>query len=93
MILNKVVLTNIGVFSGIHSIDLTPGVDAEQPRPVILIGGMNGAGKTTILDSIKLCLYGNEVFNGNLTEGRYRDFLQERIHRSNLNVPASHASI
>ena len=93
MILNKVSLTNIGVFSGTHSIALNPGINPEKPRPVILIGGMNGAGKTTILDSIKHCLYGKEVFNGNITEGGYREFLRERMHRSDLNVPASHASV
>ena len=93
MILNRVTLTNIGVFSGVHCIDLHPGMEPEQSCPIILIGGMNGAGKTTILDSIKLGLYGKEMFNGSITEAQYREFLRDRMHRSNINVPASHSAI
>ena len=93
MILNRVTLTNIGVFSGVHCIDLHPGMEPEQSCPIILIGGMNGAGKTTILDSIKLGLYGKEIFNGSITEAQYREFLRDRMHRSNINVPASHSAI
>lgn len=58
MIINEVQLTNIGAYRGTNSIDIRP-VDGKN---VILIGGENGAGKTTFLNAIKLGLFGSYGF-------------------------------
>jgi DNA sulfur modification protein DndD len=55
MIFDAISLQNVGVFQGDHEIELTP---PNKNKPVVLIGGLNGCGKTTILESLLLVLYG-----------------------------------
>ena len=63
MKIDKVILQNIGVYVNRNEFDL------KTERPIILIGGMNGRGKTTLLDSIMFALYGRRgVENGLLLE-------------------------
>ena len=54
MKIKELTLTNIGPFVGRHTIDFTTG----GGKNIVLIGGKNGAGKTTVLKSIKIGLYG-----------------------------------
>ena len=54
MIFNELILHDFGVFGGRVAIDLTP---KDATRPVILFGGLNGRGKTTILDAIQIALF------------------------------------
>jgi DNA sulfur modification protein DndD len=56
MILKSVILHNYTAFEGTQEINLTPTGNDEQN--IILIGAMNGSGKTSLLESVKLCLYG-----------------------------------
>jgi DNA sulfur modification protein DndD len=56
MILKKILLHNFSAFEGSQEIDLTPTGNPEQN--IILIGAMNGSGKTSLLEAVKLCLYG-----------------------------------
>jgi DNA sulfur modification protein DndD len=35
--------------------------ESTPERPLFLIGGMNGAGKSTIMEAIHLCLYGGKI--------------------------------
>jgi DNA sulfur modification protein DndD len=86
VILDKLVLQNIGTFAGRHSIDLAP---RSSNKPIILVGGLNGAGKTTFLESIHLALYGTLAqLNGRRT-GSYENYLGGLIHRG---TPASSSS-
>lgn len=77
MIIDELSLTNFGLFNGHQSIALTP---ASPEKPVILFGGLNGGGKTTLLDAIQLCLYG--AFAKTSTRGtlKYSDYLERCIH-------------
>lgn len=78
MILDTIVLDNFGVYGGRQSIVLTP----EKPnKPIILFGGMNGGGKTTLLDAVQLAFYGAKARCSNRGKLPYRDFLREAIHR------------
>ncbi len=93
MLLNKIIVNNLGVFSGRHVIDLTPRVYKEKVRPIILFGGMNGSGKTTIFDAIKLCFYGAEAFEST-KDAVYKKYLKEKINSSNNSlIKAANASI
>jgi len=76
MIINKIVLNNFGVFKGQHELLLYPD---HQFKPIIIIGGMNGAGKTTVFNAIKLCLYGSHIFKNN---NDYSKYIKDKIHRS-----------
>lgn len=78
MILNRLVLRNIGTFAGSHVIDLTP---PSKERPIVLIGGLNGAGKTTIMESIQLALYGSLFHASSRRTGSYENYLRGLIHR------------
>ena len=46
MIIKKLVLNNFGVYSGSNIFEFS------GKKPIVLIGGMNGRGKTTILEGI-----------------------------------------
>ena len=82
MQLTELILHNVGVYYGKQMVDLrtSPG------RPVILIGGLNGCGKTTFLDALKLVLYGHRARLSNRNGQSYEEFLRETISRR---VPAS----
>lgn len=83
MIISELVLHNVGTFAGRHAINLAP---PSQARPIILVGGLNGAGKTTILESIQLALYGPLWHSSTRRAGSYDSYLRSLIHRG---VPAS----
>ncbi|MCV2491670.1 DNA sulfur modification protein DndD [Geodermatophilus sp. YIM 151500] len=83
MILDELVLHNVGTFAGRHAIELTP----PSPRkPIVLIGGLNGAGKTTILEAIHVALYGPLAPVSGRHSGSYENYLRGLIHRG---VPES----
>jgi DNA sulfur modification protein DndD len=79
VILDELVLHDVGVFAGRNQITLTP---PGRSKPVILIGGLNGAGKTTILDAIHLALYGPLSSPAGRRSGSYDAYLRSLIHHS-----------
>lgn len=81
MILNELTLTNFCVYRGEQSIDLQPESRKGKNRPIVLFGGINGGGKTTILDAIQLVLYGNRATCSKKNEKNYEQFLRESINR------------
>ncbi|HEY9872498.1 MAG TPA: DNA sulfur modification protein DndD, partial [Candidatus Obscuribacterales bacterium] len=81
MIFLELVLQNFGPYLGKQTINLRPETDNEL-RPIILFGGMNGGGKTTLMDAIRLALYGQRAqcsTRGNLS---YSDFLTQSVNRN-----------
>ncbi|BAZ20036.1 hypothetical protein NIES4073_09090 [Kalymmatonema gypsitolerans NIES-4073] len=80
MIFIELVLENFGPYCGRQVINLYPKTDKENSRPIILLGGMNGGGKTTLMDAIRLALYGARAqcsTRGNLS---YGDFLTQCVN-------------
>jgi DNA sulfur modification protein DndD len=77
MILDNLVLENVGTFRGKQTLALTP---PSPQKPVILVGGLNGAGKTTILESIHLALYGSLSLMPGRRTGSYENYLRSLIH-------------
>ena len=61
MIFTKLVVNNFGPYKGEHLFDLKPEMDGVNTKPVILFGGLNGSGKTKLLEAIKIVLYGSAV--------------------------------
>lgn len=80
MIFLELVLQNFGPYAGKQIINLNPRIDEDNIRPIILLGGMNGGGKTTLMDAIRLALYGQRAqcsTRGNLS---YSDFLNQCVN-------------
>jgi DNA sulfur modification protein DndD len=83
MLLEEVVVHNFGAYRGRHTIALSP---PAPDKPVILVGGLNGTGKTTLLDALQLALYGNLARCASRGSLNYNEFLQRSINRT---VPPS----
>jgi DNA sulfur modification protein DndD len=78
MIFQELVLENFGPYKGRQVFNLRPG---KEQQTIILFGGMNGGGKTTLMDAIRLALYGHRApcsTRGNLS---YPEFLKQCINR------------
>lgn len=71
MIFNKLQIINFGIYQGEHSINL----EVERDKPIILLGALNGVGKTTFLDAIQLVLYGKHARCSNRVGTAYGAFL------------------
>ena len=57
MIFKKIELHNFGIYCGDHELQL----DKLADKNITLVGGMNGRGKTTILDAIFITFYGKRA--------------------------------
>lgn len=68
MIIKKLELHNFGVYALTNTFEFT------GEKPIVLIGGMNGRGKTTFLEAILLALYGTNSFAYN--ESNYKSYGQ-----------------
>lgn len=82
MILENLTVTDFRVFQGRHSFDLSPRVKYGKKRPVVLFGGLNGAGKTTVLTAIRHVLYGKQILGSGVSNKAYEAFLDASIHRA-----------
>src|SRR5579862_109999 len=82
MIFTNLSITNFGVYRGQYDFELRPRTWEGENRPVILFGGKNGAGKTTILEAIRLCLYGRGALGTRIRRIDYETYIRQRINRS-----------
>lgn len=80
MILNQLTLTNFCIYQGEHVFDLAPGTRRGRPAPIVLFGGINGGGKTTLLDAVQLVLYGKRSRCSKRGDKGYHDFLLDCIN-------------
>lgn len=71
MIFKQLRIQNFGIYQGHHLIDL----EISEDKPVILLGALNGGGKTTFLDTIQLVLYGKHAKCSNRAGTAYGAFL------------------
>ncbi|MFC1876238.1 DNA sulfur modification protein DndD [Thermodesulfobacteriota bacterium] len=79
MILDEITIHNFGVYNGRQTISLMP--DSDK-KPVILIGGMNGVGKTTLMDAFQLSLFGKLANCSNRGSLAYDKYLRKSIHKA-----------
>jgi DNA sulfur modification protein DndD len=82
MIINRLWMENFGLFPDKQEINLQP----EKGKRIILIGGKNGNGKTTLFEAIRLCLYGHLILEKKPTKSAYQNFLVSRIHHDPNNI-------
>lgn len=88
MIIRKLRLENFGIYNGSHEINLCP--DSRE-RPIVLFGGLNGGGKTTLLDAIQIALFGKLSRCSSRGTLAYEEFLRRCI--SNTAAAGSGASV
>ena len=79
MIFKSLTLENFRVFEGVHHVDLS----VKDGEPIILFGGLNGSGKTSILTAIRLALFGKSSLDNVKTKKEYEEELRGFIHKSN----------
>ena len=77
MIFKKLILHNFGIYKGRHEFVLAPPTD---DKPIVLLGGLNGGGKTTFLHAVQLALYGKFANCVSQTSGGYDYALAEFIN-------------
>ncbi|MDD5247538.1 MAG: DNA sulfur modification protein DndD [Rhodocyclaceae bacterium] len=87
MILDSIILENFGAYGGRQEAMLTP----APGKPIVLFGGLNGGGKTTLLDALQLALYGPKARISNRGRHAYKDYLRQSIHRAS--DPSDGASV
>lgn len=84
MIIKKLRLHNFGVYAGDNEFIF------KGEKPVVLIGGMNGRGKTTFLEAILLALYGSNSFAYVESETKsYLHYLRAFVNRSSADQTCS----
>lgn len=76
MKINRVTLYNFSSYVGKNTIAL----DTHDEQNIILIGGNNGAGKTSFFTAIKLALYGPQCFRFQDKNNRYTARIKELIN-------------
>lgn len=79
MILGTLTLTNFSAFGGTQSIDLMP---KDSQHPIILIGGLNGAGKTSLLTAVRLALFGKRLVQVDKSISNYTQLLRELAYEN-----------
>ncbi|MDO5516186.1 MAG: DNA sulfur modification protein DndD [Clostridium sp.] len=77
MILKKVILSNISSYEGYNEFNFS----VTDDKNVILIGGKNGAGKTSLFNAIKLGLYGPLNYNYQNAHSQYLGKIKEVINK------------
>lgn len=80
MVFDYITLQNFGLYAGSQTMTLTP---PSPNKPIVLIGGLNGGGKTTFLDALQLCLFGPHARISNRGSIPYQEYLSRSIHRGN----------
>ena len=79
MIINRLTVHNFGVYAGTNIFEFT------HERPIVLIGGMNGRGKTTFLEAILLTLYGsNSIAYKESKYNSYNQYLRSYVNKNYL---------
>ena len=82
MQITKLVLDNFSSYEGKTMFDFT----VKKKRPIVLIGGLNGAGKTSIFTAIKIALYGPLAFgytgNNAFYSKKIRGFINDKAFQT-----------
>ena len=80
MIFENLLVNNFGVYTGRQEFNLSP----DKKKPVILIGALNGSGKTTFLQAVDFVLYGRQSNIFQSSKLSYDNFLKKNINKENF---------
>jgi DNA sulfur modification protein DndD len=76
MNIQRLTLENFGPYNGVHKIDFS----TTPERPVVLVGALNGGGKTSMLEAIKLVLFGRSASIARVGPAGYKAYLRSAIN-------------
>lgn len=77
MIINRLTMHNFGVYAETNTFEFS------HRKPIVLIGGMNGRGKTTFLEAILLSLYGaNSIAYKESKYNSYNQYLRSYVNKN-----------
>lgn len=79
MNIESLTLNNIRNYRGNNVINFSN--NKNKNKNITLIGGLNGAGKTTALESIKLCLYGKKYNGNSLSKKEYYNLINDLFNK------------
>lgn len=80
MIIRRLTMNNFGVYAGTNTFEFS------YQKPIVLIGGMNGRGKTTFLEAILLSLYGsNSIAYKESKFNSYNQYLRSYVNKDHWN--------
>ncbi len=85
MIIKELKLYNFGVYAGDNVFEFV------SNKPIVLVGGMNGRGKTTFLEAILLSLYGQNSFA--YQESKFKSYGQYLKSYINLSDGSNEAAV
>ena len=85
MIFDQLAINNYGVYKGKQIFDLS----TNKKKPIVLIGALNGSGKTTFLNAVDFVLYGkfSNIFQSQSLS--YENFIKKNVNNENYNEGAS----
>jgi DNA sulfur modification protein DndD len=77
MILGNLTLENFSVYGKAQSINLAP---KDSEHPIVLVGGLNGAGKTSLLTAVRVALFGKRIVQLDSSLSAYSKLLRGLMH-------------
>ncbi|WP_213421278.1 DNA sulfur modification protein DndD [Bhargavaea massiliensis] len=83
MLFKKLVFQNYKTYYGVQEINFSIPQSSDQEGPIkniILIGGLNGAGKTTIINAIQDVLYGNRDISDEQYKKKFANVLNNTFY-------------
>ena len=82
MQITKLILDNFSSYEGKNEFDFS----VKKKQPIVLIGGLNGAGKTSIFTAIKIALYGPLAFgytgNNSFYSKKIRGYINDKAFQT-----------
>jgi len=93
MIFKELVISNFRAFSGRQVLDLAPKKYLGENRPIVLFGGLNGSGKTSILMAIRVAIHGRQSLGRGTSRTQYYAFLKSCVHRSHSALKCTQSSV
>lgn len=90
MKIKRIVINNIGPYVGanIFLFDVT-----SNKRRIVLIGGKNGTGKTTLFSAIKTCIYGCMAYGFESTSTRYYAEIAKLVNEQERHKKVGYAQL
>lgn len=78
MIIEELIICNFKNYPGVNTIDLSTSTNLSGAvsKNIVLIGGLNGSGKTSFSEAIRLCLYGDKINGKIMSKKDYQNYLK-----------------